>query len=92
MKYHYRIWCHDCTGSDPQGCFDGDTSTSDETFDTPEEAADAGSEMTSDVGPWDYYVVDENGKDAFQGLLLSIAIPTRACSSMAELGIVAPAM
>lgn len=63
MRYRYRLWCHDCTDEDPQGCFDGGTQTSEETFDTPGEAADAGADYVDDVGPWDYEVIDEEGDE-----------------------------
>lgn len=26
--YRYVVWCHDCWGIDPEGCFDGGTHTS----------------------------------------------------------------
>lgn len=61
MKYRYRLWCNDCAG-DPYGCFDG-SSTLSETFDTYEQARDAGDSAASTCGPWDYCVTDEEGKE-----------------------------
>lgn len=62
MKYHYRIWCNDCRGIDPQGCFDGGIEDDDEQFDTPEDAWKAGDKETKACGMWEFEVVDENGK------------------------------
>lgn len=58
MKYRYRLSCPDCTGIDPEGCFDGGTWTSEDEFDTPEEAADAGYEATRRTIT-EYEVIDE---------------------------------
>lgn len=59
-KYHYRLSCPDCTGIDPQGCFDGETYTSEDVFDTPQEANKAGWKATlSNI--YEYEVVDEKG-------------------------------
>ena len=61
MKYRYRLSCPDCTGIDPQGCFDGSAHTDDELFDTPELAIEAGCKATHDV-IWEFEVIDEQGK------------------------------
>src|SRR6266702_7141491 len=60
MKYRYRLSCPDCTDIDPQGCFDGGTHTSEEIFDTPEEASEAGYKATSH-NIYKFEVVDEKG-------------------------------
>jgi hypothetical protein len=62
-KYRYRVWCDDCTGEDPEGCFDGSTHLSEETFDTWDKANNAGAGYVHDVAPWDYCVTDEDGKE-----------------------------
>ena len=52
MSWRLRIWCNDCSGGqDPQGCFDGGTSTSDEVFATKAEAEWFGAREYT--GPWD---------------------------------------
>jgi hypothetical protein len=56
-KYKVIITCPDCTGVDFQGCGDGYPWELDETFDTIEEANDAGDEATGDT--WEYEVVPE---------------------------------
>lgn len=61
MKYHYRIWCPDCLGEDPQGCFDGRVEDDEEEFDTPEQALDAGYEAINRT-IWEFEVVDGDGK------------------------------
>ncbi len=45
MKYRCVIWCPDCTGEDPQGCFDGGSDI--EVFDTKEEAIAYGEKCTA---------------------------------------------
>ena len=60
MKYHYRLSCPDCTDIDPQGCFDGGTHTSEEIFDTPQEACDAGYKATFH-NIYEFEVIDEDG-------------------------------
>ncbi|HJT55901.1 MAG TPA: hypothetical protein VJ761_05365 [Ktedonobacteraceae bacterium] len=61
MKYHYRLSCPDCTGIDPQGCFDGGTYTSEEEYDTPQEAMEEGYKATLH-NIYEFEVVDEDGK------------------------------
>lgn len=52
MAWRLRIWCNDCSGGqDPQGCFEGGESTSDEVFATRVEAEWFG--MNTVTGPWD---------------------------------------
>lgn len=70
-RFTVTIWCHDCTGEDPMGCFDGGSET---IYDDPpdsgqpildmERAFEIGDKTVMNCGPWDYYVteVDENGK------------------------------
>ncbi len=61
MKYRYRLFCPDCLGNDPQGCFDGGySSPSEEEFDTVYEAAQAGFEAVDDV-IWEWEVIDAGG-------------------------------
>lgn len=60
MKYHFRIWCPDCCGSDPQGCFGGQVEDDEEEFGTPQEADEAGWEATLRT-IWEYEVIDQNG-------------------------------
>ncbi len=60
MKYRYRLWCDDCTG-DPHGCFNGSSMLSEEVFEKPEQAAEAGSEAADLCTPWDFCVTDEAG-------------------------------
>jgi len=62
MKYRYRLWCNDCAG-DSQGCFDGSSDLSLATFDTYEEAENAGYNAADRCAPWDYCVTDEDGKE-----------------------------
>lgn len=51
MPWRLRIWCDDCSfGQDPQGCFDGGESESDEVFATKAEAEWFGLRTIS--GPW----------------------------------------
>ena len=60
MRYRYRLWCDDCA-DDPHGCFNGGSMLSEETFDTPEQAVEAGSEAAEVCAPWDFCVTDEAG-------------------------------
>jgi len=60
MRYHYRIWCSDCLGSDPQGCFDGGVLDDEQQFATPQEANRAGWHATL-RSILEYEVVDEDG-------------------------------
>lgn len=61
-KYRYRLRCDQC-GDDPDGCFDGGSQLSEEGFDSPEQADEAGSIVAGRVGPWEYQVTDENGHE-----------------------------
>jgi hypothetical protein len=64
VKYRYRVWCHDCLGDeDFRGCFDNGMETSNETFDTPEQADAAGAGYVEDISTWEYDVIDEHGKE-----------------------------
>ncbi|HEX9059127.1 MAG TPA: hypothetical protein VF941_03015 [Clostridia bacterium] len=48
--------CGDCTGEDPQGCFDGGTEQHE--FDSLEKAIEYAERVTKDVGPWEYMLID----------------------------------
>lgn len=50
-----ELSCRDCTGEDPQGCFDGGTEQKE--FDSLEEAIKYAERVTSDV-PWEYVLID----------------------------------
>ncbi len=67
-RYRYRLWCDDCNG-DTDGCFNGSSMLSEETFDTPGQAALAGSDAADTCAPWDFCVTDEagNGIHYFDG-------------------------
>jgi len=61
MKYRYQTWCRYCIGNDEGAICDTFRETSDETFDTPEEARQAAKEYC-DLHQ-DYAVIDENYKE-----------------------------
>lgn len=61
-KYRYRLTCPDCTDIDPQGCFDGGHSDSEEEFETMAEAENAGIQVTLRT-IYNFSVIDENGKE-----------------------------
>ena len=62
MKYHCRIWCPDCLGEDPYGCFDGQVEDEVwEPFSTPPQEANKHGWETTRGGIWEYEVVDEHG-------------------------------
>lgn len=68
-KYKVLIFCNDCSfGQDPMGCFDGgqeylvDDDDNIKLFDSEKEAEEAGSEVTTNVGPWDYKLKPVQGK------------------------------
>lgn len=72
MRYRVRLWCSDCTGEDPQGCFDGDTQLlSDDAppfdvrlFATLREAVDAGYDATDgNAAPREFDVETESGDE-----------------------------
>ncbi len=58
MTYRYRLYCPDCFMQDAEGCFDGRFEYSEDEYDTPLEAAEAGREAVSD-GIWKYQVVNK---------------------------------
>jgi len=70
VGYKYRLWCPDCYGQDPDGCFGGGTELSEETYHTIDEADDAGWERTRGT-IWAYDVV---GVDA-EGHVIAEANP-----------------
>lgn len=59
-RYRYRVWCADCFSEDYQGCFNGGYDISEETFDTPQQANEAGEEAAGACGTWYHDVVGEN--------------------------------
>lgn len=69
--FRVRLWCSDCTGIDPQGCFDGGTLIleSDEApfdpidFPTLRAAIDAGHEAVRGGGPLEFDVLDSTGEE-----------------------------
>jgi hypothetical protein len=66
VSWRLRIWCEDCSfGQDPQGCFDGGESTSDEVFQSKEDAESWGYREIS--GPWWFESID--GPEARAGEL-----------------------
>jgi len=58
--YRYVVWCRECWGVDPDGCFDGGMHTSEDTYATPTEA-DAAAEAFVGDAMWQFQVVDEQG-------------------------------
>lgn len=78
MTYLVRLWCRDCTGEDPAGCFDGGTEfipsedgDDAQEFETIAAAKDAGYSATKNCGLWEYEVTDEEGEDLPDELLAS---------------------
>ncbi len=61
--YRVVLYCSDCTGEDPDGCFDGGTEALEETFTDLELAHEAGWKATHDVGPWGYVIEDVETKE-----------------------------
>lgn len=56
MSWRLLLWCSDCSvGQDPQGCFDGGESRSDEVFATKAEAERFAVTITA---PWECEVVE----------------------------------
>ena len=54
-----RVWCRDCgNGQDPQGCFDGGHEVLDDTFETEDQAEDAGADYCNGP-PWDWETFQE---------------------------------
>jgi len=62
-KYRYRVWCQECHGEDPEGCFGGGTELSEEAFDTWDKANNAGAGYVHDIAHWKHCVTDESGKE-----------------------------
>lgn len=73
--FRVRLWCRDCTGEDPQGCFDGGTQLLETsappfdpaTFPTLSAAVDAGHAETKDCGPWEFDVIDADDNEVDYG-------------------------
>jgi hypothetical protein len=61
MKYRYATWCRFCAGADNPIC--DDIETSDETFDTPEDARQAAEKYCDGYVHMDYKVIDESSKE-----------------------------
>ncbi len=64
--YRYRLYCPDCFGTDPDGCFNGGYKHSEEQYETPVDAALAAIKVTSGT-PWFYGIVDEKGHSIVPG-------------------------
>lgn len=70
-SYRVRLWCRDCTGQDPQGCYDGGTELIREPhpsfevrkFATLREAIDAGYEATRGCAPLEFDVEIADGEN-----------------------------
>ena len=70
MTYRVRLYCRDCTGIDPMGCFDGGTELLESDtrpfiireFDSTGAASAAGARATTGAAPWEYEVIDESGE------------------------------
>jgi len=68
MMYRVRIYCDDCYGDDPLGCFDGgtqllcDAAPPYETFvfANLDAARKAGADRVRNCSPWRYEVIDED--------------------------------
>lgn len=58
--FRIRVWCRDCYGSDPYGCFEGEAQLQDEVYATYEEAEAAGWDFV-DTAPYGFEVTDEEG-------------------------------
>lgn len=71
MAFRVRLWCRDCTGVDPKGCFGGGTelvTTGEPPYDvadfaTLREAVDEGYKLTRDCGPWEFDVETTDGDE-----------------------------
>lgn len=67
MPYFVRLSCRDCTGEDPQGCFDGGTEILEDehgeqrTFLGAAAAREAGDAQIRASALWWYEVIDEEG-------------------------------
>lgn len=60
MRWRYRLWCPDCTGVDPDGCFEGGTELSEDTFETEQEAVAAAITACYDDSIWRYEIEKDN--------------------------------
>lgn len=60
--YRVKVWCPDCCGEDPQGCFDGGVSFDEEEYPNLVEAVKSGEQWTR-RNIWQYEVVDQEGKE-----------------------------
>jgi len=60
MPYKYRVWCPDCCGLDPEGCFGGGEEESEETFATRQEAEAAAEAFCRD-SIWEFEVFETPG-------------------------------
>lgn len=66
--FRVRMFCSDCRGTDPDGCFDGSSALLGgksypwpvQTFASVEEAKAAGYAETLDCGPWSFEIIDED--------------------------------
>jgi hypothetical protein len=54
--YRVRIWCHDCFGEDPMGCFGGEDELLEDVYET-QEAAEAAGDEACDNGVYRFEVV-----------------------------------
>jgi hypothetical protein len=57
MAWKLKLWCRDCCGDDPLGCFEGTTEIQDEEYATEREASEAG-KRACDGSPYDYEVFE----------------------------------
>lgn len=67
--YKVTVWCEDCMGDDDElGCFEGQTFTMEERFNTEEEAEAAGEEFTKDCSQWVYKIEEADAyKFSYRG-------------------------
>jgi hypothetical protein len=62
MPYKFKVWCPDCYGEDPYGCFGGDFELSEETYETIEAAMEAADEYVKD-SIWDWSIVEVSSEN-----------------------------
>jgi len=62
MPYKFKVWCPDCYGEDPYGCFGGDFELSEETYETIEAAVEAADEYVKD-SIWDWSIVEVSSEN-----------------------------
>lgn len=81
--FRVRLWCSDCTGVDPQGCYDGGTELLREgrTFATLRAAVDAGYEETKDGAPRKFDVIDSDDEEIDFGEMTEAQINGEAIES-----------